>query len=145
MQFLEVQKKDLKGLDSLIGSEFPYTKKSEKSIDERFRSDDFFFFKVVLDGKLVGFCEIKISEDIAFIRGFAVKDESRGKGVGEFLLTRIIDFASGKNINEIILLVAKDNSIAKKLYSKAGFRKIRALDKEIDGQKIEEMKLELIV
>jgi ribosomal protein S18 acetylase RimI-like enzyme len=52
-----------------------------------------------------------------------VKEQTRGKGVGEKLLKQAIEFAKKTGAIGIFLETAKENVIAQRLYEKIGFEK----------------------
>lgn len=56
-----------------------------------------------------------------YLHHFGIKPEYQGKGLSKLLLGASIDFAKKKNL-QIKLEVHKDNTIAKNLYMKAGFK-----------------------
>ena len=52
-----------------------------------------------------------------------VKEEARGRGVGENLLTTAIQFAKQTEAKGLFLETANDNYNAQRLYEKIGFKK----------------------
>lgn len=52
-----------------------------------------------------------------------VKKEHRGKGIGTALMKKALAMARKRNVDSIELVVNRDNSIAKRLYEKVGFKK----------------------
>lgn len=144
MQIQEAEKSNLGEINQIIRGEFPYTKKSELPIEERFNRKDFKFFKLVENNKIAAFIELNLNNGTAFIRGLAVVGEYRGKGYADELLEYSVKFLLKKNISVINLLVKKENKIAKNLYKKFGFKKIGELDKKIDGSTIEMFQLFLV-
>ena len=53
-----------------------------------------------------------------------VSDSARGKGVGEFLLKRLIEISEGNNIWTLQSGIFRDNIASHKLHLKCGFREI---------------------
>jgi len=92
---------------------------------------------------LFGFIEFKLNGVNASLLGFAVKKDFRKKGFGKKLLDFFLDFCKKNKIEEISLIVKKNNLQAKKLYESRDFVKTTELKKKIDGSEIEEMKLNL--
>ncbi|WEG12372.1 GNAT family N-acetyltransferase [Pullulanibacillus sp. KACC 23026] len=52
-----------------------------------------------------------------------VKKEDRGHGIGEELLTHVIEFAKETGTKGILLETAEDNRVAQSLYEKKGFER----------------------
>jgi ribosomal-protein-alanine N-acetyltransferase len=60
-----------------------------------------------------------------YVTNVCVDKNSRGKGVGKFLLKNIVMQAEKLNCNKIILDVSEDNKIAINLYKKTGFKIVK--------------------
>lgn len=60
---------------------------------------------------------------VMVIDNVKVKKKHRNKGVGTSLLREAINVAINKHVDAIELVVNRDNTIAKRLYEKVGFRK----------------------
>jgi len=69
------------------------------------------------------------SEEV-FIFSFGVREQSRGVGIGSFLLENIVIALNREGIKKIKLTVAEENSSAKKLYTKFGFKEKEKLINE---------------
>jgi GNAT superfamily N-acetyltransferase len=103
-------------------------------IDERVESKKFsealdllgllrlIFFEKTLIKKLL---TTNICKRELYIGNICVDTNSRGKGVGKFLLDNIVKYAKNKKCKRIILDVSKENTIAINLYKKMGFKKTR--------------------
>lgn len=71
-------------------------------------------------------------EESAYLFGFSVKKEFRGKGLGSFFLSQIIQRIKD-DISDIYLTVEKDNISAVKLYEKNGFKRV-SFEKDFYGK-----------
>lgn len=76
---------------------------------------------VELNGKIIGKINIEYSEKSAFICGFGILPDFRGKGYGKAALKEAIYLINEKSIYEIELDVECKNSTALNLYKACGF------------------------
>jgi ribosomal protein S18 acetylase RimI-like enzyme len=67
-------------------------------------------------------------DDGLFVANLAVFEEYRGKGVAVRLLQRAQATAAGKGLRKLTLVVETDNSRAKRVYEKFGFRGVERVD-----------------
>ncbi len=117
---------------------------AERPFDETLKEGDIHYYdlaelinapdaEVVLaiaDDKPVGSGYAKILKALPYLKheyyanlGFMyVKPEYRGKGINRLILNALLSWAKSKDITEVRLEVYDDNQIAKKAYSKAGFK-----------------------
>nr|MBC7244877.1 ribosomal protein S18-alanine N-acetyltransferase [Chloroflexota bacterium] len=72
-------------------------------------------------GKIIGYGGFWLILDEAHICTLAVHPNWRGRGIGELLLTHLIDHAIALNAAVLTLEVRVSNSPAQKLYQKYGF------------------------
>lgn len=70
---------------------------------------------------IIGFAGIWMMVDEAHITNLAVRQEYRGKGIGELLLLASIDLANELKASFMTLEVRASNVVAQSLYSKYGF------------------------
>ena len=63
--------------------------------------------------------------DIMVIDSVQTKEEFRGKGYGTKLMDKAINLAKKNKVDSVELVVNQDNKIAKRLYKKTGFKKIK--------------------
>ena len=68
---------------------------------------------------------MNFNQNELYVANVCVDKNSRGKGVGKFLLKNIIEQAKKLNCSKIVLDVSKDNKIAINLYKKNGFRVVK--------------------
>lgn len=90
------------------------TSEMEKALDEK-------TYMVELNGKIIGKINIEYSENLAFIFGFGILPNFRGKGYGKAALKEAICLINEKDIYEIELDVECNNSTALNLYKACGF------------------------
>ncbi|MGV9990262.1 N-acetyltransferase family protein [Streptomyces sp. NPDC003374] len=80
-----------------------------------------------LDGRLAGYIRLGLPTDVASnahvrqIRGLAVAEEARGRGVGRALLRAAVEEARRQGARRISLRVLGHNTPARKLYESEGF------------------------
>jgi len=70
---------------------------------------------------IVGFAGLWMMADEAHVTNLAVRQEYRGKGIGELLLLATIDLANELKASFMTLEVRASNLVAQSLYSKYGF------------------------
>lgn len=67
-------------------------------------------------------------EDGLFVANLAVFEEHRGKGVAVRLMQRAQEIAVEKGLDKLTLVVEIDNSRARRVYEKFGFREVERVD-----------------
>jgi ribosomal-protein-alanine N-acetyltransferase len=70
---------------------------------------------------IIGFSGLWMMADEAHVTNLAVRQEYRGKGLGELLLLATIDLAAQLNASFLTLEVRASNLVAQSLYGKYGF------------------------
>lgn len=95
---------------------------SEKAFLECIGYPDRHYFCAVCKGKVLGYCGYWGVLDEAEIYNVAVKEDSRGRGIGKLLLTKLIDYGKLDNRNRFLLEVRLGNKSAIGLYKKLGFK-----------------------
>jgi len=75
----------------------------------------------VVQKYIVGFSGLWMMADEAHVTNLAVRQQYRGKGLGELLLLASIDLATELNASFLTLEVRASNLIAQSLYNKYGF------------------------
>ena len=84
-------------------------------------SSDMRYYVAELDGKCIGKLDVQISEQGAFILGFGVLPEWRGRGYGKQLLQWTIQQLQQEQIEPVALEVMVENEQALSLYTSSGF------------------------
>ncbi len=74
------------------------------------------------ENKIIGYVIYWIIGDEAHINNIALHPEFRGKGIGEYVLRKIIELIKKAGAKFISLEVRPSNIPARKLYQKLGFR-----------------------
>ncbi|WP_163102975.1 ribosomal protein S18-alanine N-acetyltransferase [Peribacillus alkalitolerans] len=74
-------------------------------------------------GKIVGYCGTWLIIDEAHITNIAILPSYRGRGLGEKLLTHMMNVTRSRNVVTMTLEVRVSNLVAQSLYEKLGFKK----------------------
>ena len=77
-----------------------------------------------IDGVLASYCIMSTGADEAHILNLCVADEFQRRGLGQLLLTTMLDDAKEANIKNIFLEVRPSNQAAILLYERLGFNQI---------------------
>ena len=129
-------------IKKIIAPEFAYRNFTSKQIEQRINTPNIFVFKKIEEKKIIGFIEIELKTQ-GFITAIAVKKKYRNKGIGKELLEYAISFLEKKGFEKAILLVKKENTVAKKLYRIIGFEFTKLHNKKIENSIIEVWEKEL--
>jgi len=73
------------------------------------------------DGDGMVSCFIADDPSVVFLVGMWVAPESRGTGVAEQLVSRVVEWARERGATQVCLSVEADNARAARLYEKCGF------------------------
>ncbi len=96
------------------------------------------------EGNTVGFIAlVKVNEDTAQLRWFLLEKEMRGRGIGNKLMSTLVEFAKDKNYKNIYLWTVGFLDAARHLYEKYGFELIETKDSSVWGKKLTEEKWSL--
>ncbi len=87
------------------------------------KNQNFYGLKVSHYEGVLGYIHYSLSVDSMDINSVFVFPNARRKGVGEKLLSAVIDVAKEKKLDKIFLEVRETNAPAINLYQKAGFTK----------------------
>jgi [ribosomal protein S18]-alanine N-acetyltransferase len=79
---------------------------------------------VILNGAVAGYICFWVLEGEIQLLNLAVHPEKRGKGLGQFLLTRMIEKGISEGVNNIWLEVRPSNLSARNLYKRLGFHDV---------------------
>jgi len=109
-------------IESVIFGEYHWTPQSFISEIE----NDLGNYYVAEDnsGKIIGYCGFWLIFDEAHVTTIAVRPELRNRGLGEYLLQKMIEAGYAKNAKWFTLEVRASNIPAQKLYYKYGFKSI---------------------
>lgn len=121
---------DFKEIEPILSSDFDnfWTSQNLKSELENLSSK----YIVAKENSLVlGFAGIWFSVDDAHITNIVVRKSYRHKGIGSFLLEKLIELAKIKS--SLTLEVNTKNEIAQKLYLKYGFKTLGVRKKYYSG------------
>lgn len=88
--------------------------------------------------QLIGNCSFDYDdENNEYLFGVQMRPCLTGKGMGEEIVTKILNFGKQKyNLNEVTLLVANFNKRAMRLYEKLGFKFIEEFPAHVNEQDI---------
>ena len=87
-----------------------------------------FTFMVELSGLTIGKIKVEYSDNYAFICGFGILPDYRGKGYGKALQKETLHLLQEKDITEVELDVLCTNSNALNLYKACGFEEISIMN-----------------
>lgn len=145
MRILKANQKDVEWINGIIKKEFPYTNFTPKKISEKISNKDYLII-TAKDGKdTIGFAEVEyfFDEKKARLNGIFVRQEFRKKGAGKKMTNYLAKKAKEKKINELFLLVKKENAVAKKLYESTGMIFDKIHDKKIEKSVVEVWKKDI--
>ncbi len=124
---------DFMAYNSQMNNSFSIQKDAKKifltEMNERFNDPDASLLLAEIDNELVGFCFCYVStkpkyfklERFGFIGDLYVKPEYRRQGIGEMLVNDAMKFFGKRRINQIELLVARENINTINFWEKLGF------------------------
>ncbi|MBE6599388.1 MAG: ribosomal-protein-alanine N-acetyltransferase [Ruminococcaceae bacterium] len=81
-------------------------------------------FAAVSSDRIVGYGCLSVLPPEGEILNIAVSPEERGRGVGQLLLTAMLNHAAGEGVDTVFLEVRESNTAARSLYEKNGFSPI---------------------
>lgn len=85
-------------------------------------------YMVELNGDVIGKINVEYNDNSAFIFGFGILPDFRGKGYGKAALKEALRLINEKNIDEIELDVECKNNTALNLYKACGFKEISVMN-----------------
>lgn len=92
---------------------------------EKLRRPGITLFAAREQGEVVGVCALKlITLTHAELKSMHVKSSSRGRGLGRFLVTHVLEFARSGGVERVSLETSPDEAFApaRRLYSSLGFK-----------------------
>lgn len=96
---------------------------SERLIAESMENGLDTWFAAEEDGKIQGYCVLRILAGEGEIQRIAVVPECRKQGIGRKLMEQMVSAARGQNVSEMTLEVRSTNQAAISLYESWGFQK----------------------
>ncbi len=75
------------------------------------------------DGRIVGYCNLRVLAGEGEIQRIAVHPDSRRLGIGRILMDAMLSYASDKKVYAVSLEVRESNLPARNLYESYGFAK----------------------
>jgi len=105
----------------------------------------------VVDGAVAGYVTIKraselqASDHVLHIRGLAVDEKLRGRGIGRALMEAAIDESRRRGARRLTLRVLGPNTVARRLYDDCGFEVEGVLRGEfhLDGEDVDDVLMAL--
>ena len=94
-------------------------------VDELSREDSFFVVAIGDDGSIAGFAIMRKVGDDGELLQIAVNASMRGCGIGDLLMTAVIEYAKERSFLSVFLEVRISNIAATRLYEKYGFEAAR--------------------
>jgi RimJ/RimL family protein N-acetyltransferase len=139
------EKKDVKEVLDLLSSLSKKNKEffhphafDEKTLLENLNSDDHYFV-LILDGLIIGYSFLRLFGYKIPSFGCCIRKSFENEGYGTIITDFTIKKAKELGYNKIILKTYKENTIAKKIYNKIGFK----ITGETEDKKQYKMELEL--
>lgn len=117
----EMTKEDIKEVLEIEKATFssPWSEESfQKEIEENVLA---IYIVAEVDNKIAGYGGLWKILDEGHITNIAVKEDSRGKGIGDAIVMGIVDYCEKNRIPNITLEVRESNTVARSLYKKHGF------------------------
>ena len=96
---------------------------SEQGFQDALRQDTIFVV-ARREYHVVGYCGMYCSFGEGEITNVAVSPDVQNQGIGKKIISGLLEIASEKNINRIVLEVRVSNDYAIKLYKDFGFQKV---------------------
>ncbi len=94
---------------------------SKDSIKKEIESKNSVCLVAETEGSIEGFIMARAVLDEAELLEFAVREHSRGRGIGRELLSKVLDALKQRGVKVVYLEVRPSNKVAVGLYKSAGF------------------------
>ncbi len=118
MEIQKISPQEINEVNAIIEKEFSYLKMPTQKLKDRSNDPNVFIFTARIQSELAGFIDLSITYNIAMLNGFGVKENFRKRGIGKKLLQFGINFLKEIGVEQVRLLLKKENTIEKKLYKK---------------------------
>lgn len=109
------------------------TLQSASAIDDQIMNKNYIYFYVMFDGEKIGYCAVEAEEDRLFLSKLYLKEEKRGKGIGQKALAGVAEMAKRLGLSSVYLTVNKGNARAIAAYEKFGFVRTDSIVTDIGG------------
>jgi ribosomal protein S18 acetylase RimI-like enzyme len=120
---------DAPAIAAIIAQDAGITNPSfSQHIADNMRRPVYQYYIARLDGTPAGTLNVQILNGDAYIYGFVVRQEYRGRGYGRQILTHVIADIAASRPQPLFLEVETDNTPALGLYRSAGFEIVRTYD-----------------
>ena len=83
--------------------------------------EDTIYLAACREKEILGYCGMYVSFDEGEIPNVAVKVACRNQGIGESMLTVLLERAANSGVTSVFLEVRESNQAARRLYEKLGF------------------------
>lgn len=97
---------------------------SERTLAEELRLDGRYYLVAVVDARVVGYAGLADFGVEAHVMTLAVHPDWRHGGIGGRLLAALLAEADTRGTTPVLLEVAVDNPVARRLYERAGFQPV---------------------
>ncbi len=95
---------------------------SRQTFLDEFSAENGHYIAATEKGKIIGYTGYRYVLDEAHITTLAVDKRNRKKGIGTFLIQRLIEDAKAAGLKKLYLEVRQSNIPAQKIYKKHGFK-----------------------
>ena len=109
------------------------TLQSASAIDDQIMNKNYIYFYVMSDGEKIGYCAVEAEEDRLFLSKLYLKEEKRGKGIGQKALAGVTEMAKRLGLSSVYLTVNKGNARAIAAYEKFGLGRTDSIVTDIGG------------
>lgn len=86
------------------------------------------------EGRLAGFCISRYDDGIVWLAWFGVREEARGRGIAEALLSALEDTTRKRRIHKLWCDTRTENVRSQRVLERAGFTRLCRLDRHWYGQ-----------
>ena len=116
----EIKEEDIEDILEIEEEAFT-TPWSEEAFKSEIKNNLAHYLVVEIDGRVVGYGGVWLIIDEAHITNIAVLQDYKGKGIGNKILTGLIEYSTSLGIRNMTLEVRESNFVARRLYEKHGF------------------------
>lgn len=104
---------------------------SYPALSKAIKKEGYTYYMAYEDGRVIGFCGIRIDGERLFLSKLYMRSEYRGKKISSTLLDKAIDFAKVHRLSAIYLTCNKHNTNSLQVYEHKGFHTIDAVQTDI--------------